>query len=292
MSSAERLHLPAGSTGHGRDSLVITPESAGWEFCGLRIANLRSGEPRLLRTGENEYAVLPLSGGCTIEVDGQRFELAGRRDVFSRVTDFAYLPRDAEARIASSAGSRVALAFAPARRRLPARYGAAGEVPIEVRGAGPATRQVNNFMHPDAFEADRLTCVELLTPAGNVSSYPPHKHDRYDTRPGEAVLEEIYYFELHGVDGFGLHRTYTADGGIDATVTVRHGDAFLIPRGYHGPCAALPGYDLYYLNVLAGPAAERSLGFSDDPKHRWIRASWERQKPDPRVPLCDAQGPR
>jgi 5-deoxy-glucuronate isomerase len=287
-----RLHVPAGSAREGDDPLVITPASAGWEFCGLRIVELAPGASRRLDTGGDEYAVLPLCGSCVVEVDGLRFELAGRTDVFSRVTDFAYLPRDASAVITSDHGSRLALPSAPARRRLDARYSPAEDVPVEIRGAGSATRQVNNFLHPDAFETDRLTCVELLTPEGNTSSYPPHKHDRDDTQPGEAILEEIYYFELRGRNGFGLHRTYTADGDIDATVAVGHGDAFLIPRGYHGPCVALPGYDLYYLNVLAGPEEERSLAFSDDPAHAWIRGSWEGMALDPRAPLADARGPR
>jgi 5-deoxy-glucuronate isomerase len=239
--------------------------------------------------------VLPLANDAPIvvEADGQRIELAGRPDPFTRVTDFAYLPRDCEARITAGDGpARIALPWADARRRLEVRHGRAEDVPVEVRGAGGATRQVNNFLHPDVFETDRLTCVELLTPEGNTSSYPPHKHDTDEpSGGGQAILEEIYYFELRGEDGAALHRTYTADGAIDATVEIRSGDAFLIPRGFHGPCVALPGYDLYYLNVLAGPSTERSLAFADDPAHHWIRASWESQPLDPRVPMCDAHGP-
>lgn len=289
------LHRPAGSARDGADPLHIAPADAGWAHCGLRVALLAPGESRTLVTGADEYAVLPLAGGgIVVEADGSRFELTGRENPFVRVTDFAYLPRDCTAVVVNrgSAPARLALPYANARRRLAARYGPAEEVPVEVRGAGAASRQVNNFLHPDAFETDRLTCVELLTPEGNTSSYPPHKHD--DDEPaggGQAVLEEIYYFEQRRPEGVGLHRTYTADGAIDATVEVGHGDAFLIPRGFHGPCVALPGYDLYYLNVLAGPASERSLAFRDDPAHAWIRASWEGQATDPRVPLCDAHGP-
>jgi 5-deoxy-glucuronate isomerase len=161
---------------------------------------------------------------------------------------------------------------------------------VEVRGAGAATRQVTNFCSPSAFETDRLTCVEVLTPAGNWSSYPPHKHD--EERAGEAVLEEIYYFRIAGPDGYGIHKTYTADGGIDETVTVRDGDAFLVPRGYHGPCVATPNHDMYYLNVLAGPAAQRSMAFCDDPAHAWIRETWTSLAPDPRLPLTTAAGRR
>jgi 5-deoxy-glucuronate isomerase len=167
-------------------------------------------------------------------------------------------------------------------------------VPVEIRGAGPATRQVTNFLAPGAFDAvDRLICVEVLTPEGNWSSYPPHKHD--DTPDSLACNEEIYYFRVGRAgswetsgEGFGLHRAYTADGSIDETVVVRDGDAFLVPRGYHGPCVAAPGYPLYYLNVMAGPNPERTMAIVDDPAYAWIRASWDGMQLDPRVPMTSA----
>ena len=125
--------------------------------------------------------------------------------------------------------------------------------------------------------------VELLTPDGNWSSYPPHKHD--DSPECPVNNEEIYYFRIGGGDGFGLHRLYTSDGEIDDTVAVRDGDVFLIPRGYHGPCIAAPGHPMYYLNVLAGPGDERSMAFCDDPAHHWVRESWAGMTTDPRVPM-------
>jgi 5-deoxy-glucuronate isomerase len=276
------LHLKAGG-----EPLDITPASAGWDFCGLRIVELDPGAATEWPTGEDEYAVLPLAGGAVLEADGRRMELAGRESPFHRVSDFGYLPRETEARLTSPGGGRFALAYAHARRRLEVAYGPADEVPIEVRGAGQTSRQLNNFLGPGVFPADRLVCVEVLTPESNWSSYPPHKHDT----PGgeEAVLEEIYYFEVRGEDGFAIHRTYTADAEIDATVVVRDRDAFLVPRGYHGPCIAAPGHELYYLNVLAGPG-EPSLAFSDDPAHHWLRAAWEDMAVDPRLPLYDARG--
>lgn len=289
MTASTHLHIPAGTAGDGEDPLLITPRRAGWELCGLRVVTLTAGAERRLETGADEYAVLPLAGACRIEVDGEQLVLDGRPSPFERVSDFAYLPREAVATIRSDAGAHLALPFAAARCRLPAVRIAAEEVAIEVRGAGAATRQLNNFLGPEVPVADRLVCVEVLTPAGNTSSYPPHKHD--EQRTGEAQLEEIYYYEVGGTHGAGLHRTYTADGAIDDAAEVRSGDAFLVPRGYHGPCVALPGYDLYYLNVLAGPAAERSLAFTDDPDHAWIRTSWAAQEPDPRVPLCGPGGP-
>ena len=180
--------------------------------------------------------------------------------------------------------------------RLPARYGSAEDVAIEIRGAGPATRQVTNFGSPEAWShADRLMCVELLTPDGNWSSYPPHKHD--DSPECPVNNEEIYYFRIgragatsYAPEGFGLHRTYTGDGRVDDNLTVVDGDVYLIPRGYHGPCVAAPGYTMWYLNVLAGPGGERSMAFCDDPTHHWVRAAWDGMPTDPRCPMTDAAG--
>jgi 5-deoxy-glucuronate isomerase len=282
----------------GRPGLVITPESAGWTYCGLRVLPLRAGESRNLRTGNEEIAVLPLAGSATVEVEGRTFELAGRASVFERISDWAYVPVDSELRLSSAGGAELALASARAERRLEPAYVAAADVPVEIRGAGQATRQVTNFLAPGAFDAvDRLIAVEVLTPDGNWSSYPPHKHD--DTPGSLANNEEIYYFRVGRAgtvetsgEGFALHRTYTADGSIDETVVVRDGDAFLVPRGYHGPCVAAPGYPLYYLNVMAGPNPERTMAIADDPPYAWIRGAWDGMGPDPRCPLTTAAGPR
>ena len=282
MRGAE-LHLPAGSWE------AVTPESAGWTYCGLRV--VRVGELRF-GTGNTEVAVLPLAGSAVVEVDGLRFELAGRDSVFDRVTDWAYLPLGAEVRLSGDA--EVALASSRAERRFEPAYVPAADVPVEIRGAGSATRQVVNFLAPGAFNAvDRLIAVEVLTPDGNWSSYPPHKHD--DTPGSLANNEEIYYFRVGragssrtSAEGFALHRTYTADGSIDATVVVRDGDVFLVPRGYHGPSVAAPGYPLYYLNVMAGPNPERTMAIVDDEPYAWVRSSWDGMAVDPRVPMIAA----
>jgi 5-deoxy-glucuronate isomerase len=284
--SGSGLHRRAGSAGDGADPVRITPESAGWSFAGLRVLALRPGEVRRLETGSDEALVLPLSGSAVVRCQERVFTLQGRRAVWTRVSDFAYVPRQAVVEVESAEGGEFALPTARARRSLPPAYGAAEAVPVEVRGRGAATRQVTNVCTPETFPTDRLTVVEVLTPAGNWSSYPPHKHDQ--ERAGEAVLEEIYYFRIRGPQGFGVHRTYTADGAIDATVAVSDGDVFLVPRGYHGPCAAAPDHDMYYLNVLAGPAAERSMAFCDDPAHAWVRATWNGRAADPRVPMTGA----
>jgi 5-deoxy-glucuronate isomerase len=273
----------------------VTPETAGWTYCGLRILPIAPGGVYELVTGDTEMAVLPLSGGSVVvDVEGRHFELDGRSTVFSAVSDWAYLPIDAEFRLSSASGAEVALPSARAARRFDPACVPAGDVAVEIRGAGPATRQVTNFMSPEAFDgADKLMCVELLTPDGNWSSYPPHRHD--DSPECPVNNEEIYYFRIghagttdYAPDGFALHRTYTPDGDVDATVTIGDEDIFLIKRGYHGPCAAAPGYPLYYLNVLAGPGGERSMAFCDDPAHHWVRPSWDGMAADPRVPMSGA----
>jgi 5-deoxy-glucuronate isomerase len=286
--TAPRLFWPAGSATQGAATVHVTPESAGWSFAGLRVVSVDPGGSFACDTGSDEMLVLPLSGAGIVQCDGRSIPLEGRADVWSRVSDFAYVPRDAHLRIVSAGGGCFALPSARARARRQPCYGAAEDVPVEVRGRGVASRQVTNFCAPGAFDTDRLTAVEVLTPAGNWSSYPPHKHD--EAREDEAVLEEIYYFRIRGRKGFGVHRTYTADGTIDATVTVRDGDVFLVPRGYHGPCVAAPDHDMYYLNVLAGPGSERSMAFRDDPAHAWVREAWAGRAPDPRLPMTSARG--
>jgi 5-deoxy-glucuronate isomerase len=288
------LLLPAGSAGDGDDPVVITPEAAGWTYCGLRVVRLAPDASRTITTGNEEIAVLPLSGSAAVEVEGRRFELAGRSSVFDRVTDWAYVPIATEVTLSSGDGAELALASARAERRFEPRYVPAADVPVEIRGAGQATRQVTNFLAPSAFdEVDRLIAVEVLTPAGNWSSYPPHKHD--DTPGSLANNEEIYYFRVGregsvetSTEGFALHRTYTADRSTDETVVVRDGDVFLVPRGYHGPCVAPPGYPLYYLNVMAGPNPERTMAIVDDPPYAWIRATWDGMPVDPRCPMTTA----
>jgi 5-deoxy-glucuronate isomerase len=284
-----KLHLPHGVTAEGAFSLRVTPEQAGWAFSGLRVLELAPGASQVLGSGAEELLVLPLAGSCVVECESRRFELAGRDDVFARVTDFAYLPMDAEVRISSVGGGRFALPSALAGRRLDPAYGAAEDVAVELRGAGQASRQVNNFCAPEAFEADRLIAVEVLTPGGNWSSYPPHKHD--EQREDEAILEEIYYFEVAG-HGPGYQRVYSSgpDRRIDVCAEVRAGDVVLVPYGYHGPSMAAPGYDLYYLNVMAGPGKERVWRFCDDPAHAWVRGSWAGQAVDPRLPMTGPGG--
>jgi 5-deoxy-glucuronate isomerase len=282
-------HLPRGSTVEGPWSLRVTPEQAGWAFCGLRVLALEPGDAHSFASGTDELLVLPLEGACVVECEARRFELAGRDGVFDGVSDFAYVPRDAEVRVSSAGGGRFILPSSPATARLDPTYGPAGEVPVELRGAGLASRQVNNVCTPESFPADNMIVVEVLTPGGNWSSYPPHKHD--EQREDEVQLEEIYYFEIGGDDGLGYQRVYSSgpDRQIDVLAEVRDGDVVLVPYGYHGPSMAAPGYDMYYLNVMAGPG-ERVWRFCDDPAHAWIRGTWDGQELDPRLPLTGSGG--
>ncbi|HEY6797222.1 MAG TPA: 5-deoxy-glucuronate isomerase [Kineosporiaceae bacterium] len=306
------LHLPLGRAA-GRepgDLVLITPEDAGWARCGVRVVRLAPGAARSLRTGDSEMFVLPLAGSARVEVSRAgsevleaTFELAGRASVFTRVSDFAYLGRDSEVVLSSRHGAEIALPSARCTTRLPARYGPAQGVPVDVRGAGAASRQVTNFGVPGVWDhAEKLMCCELITPGGNWSSYPPHKHDA--SGPCQVVNEEIYLYRIAGADqvtpsraGAGFHRTYTGpehDAAglppVDLFAEVRDLDVVLVPHGYHGPCAAAPGYPMYYLNVLAGPGAERSMAFCDDPAHTWTRGTWPATATDPRVPATSAAG--
>ncbi|MET8223002.1 5-deoxy-glucuronate isomerase [Streptomyces sp. NPDC005301] len=261
------LYVPKGAAAGPLYAVDIDPKRAGWEYSSLRVVDLAPGGTHTFTSGDSEWIVLPLEGGCTVHTEGEEFHLLGRESVFGGVSDFAYVPRDARALIASGAGGRFALAGAKCERRLPARYGPAPEVPVEDRGSGTCARKVRNFASADAFECDRLIAVEVVTPGGNWSSYPPHKHDEH--RPGvESLLEEIYYFEIEGPGGFGYQRVFPSrEGGADVLAEVRTGDAVLVPDGWHGPSVAAPGHTMYYLNVMAGPGAEREWRICFHPGH-------------------------
>lgn len=278
-------HRPARAPAAGEWIVDITPENAGWGYSGLRVVELSPGGRLDHATGTDEVIILPLAGSARVTCDGETIDLIGRRDPFSGPSDFTYLPRDASVRLQSASGGRFALASARAEERLPFRYGPAEGVPVELRGAGACSRQVRNFASPSGFSAQRLIAVEVITPGGNWSSYPPHKHD--EVAPSEGILEEIYYYEIApgpAGPGMGYQRVYgTTDRPIDVLVEVRDRDVVLIPHGWHGPSMAVPGYDMYYLNVMAGPGAERAWRITDDPAHAWVRETWASQDVDPRL---------
>jgi 5-deoxy-glucuronate isomerase len=272
----------------------ISPQEAGWSYCGLRVVVLDAGVPQQIETGDSETLVLPLEGSAVVDCEDARIELNGRTGVFDGPTDFAYLPSGATATLTSATGGRFALPAARTDRRLPVRYGPVADVAIELRGAGACSRQVNNFCTPETFDTAALIACEVLTPGGNWSSYPPHKHDEARTVDGvavEAELEEMYYYEVAGADGMAYQRVYgTTERPIDVLREVRTGDVVVIPHGWHGPSMAAPGYDLYYLNVMAGPAPERAWLICDDPAHAWVRDTWPDQVIDPRLPFGRSGG--
>ncbi|CAN7224817.1 5-deoxy-glucuronate isomerase [Arthrobacter sp. LjRoot78] len=292
---------PLGSAADGKwDVSLGTSDSAlevdGWAHTGLKVATLAAGAAVELPAAGEERIVVPLSGSFTATVDGQDYRLAGRASVFHGPSDVLYTGTDKAVTISSEAGGRVAVATAPAKTSYPTRLVTAAETPVELRGAGNCSRQVHNFGTPAALEADRFIVCEVLTPAGNWSSYPPHKHD--EEKDGETNLEEIYYFETRVApdgpaagsgeqgDAIGYQRVYASDERpIDVSAEVRTGDVVLVPYGWHGPAMAAPGYDLYYLNVMAGPGPVREWLISDDPHHGWIRQTWEGQDVDPRLPF-------
>lgn len=260
----------------------IDPRRAGWAYTGMKVLMLAPGEHQPLVLGGSEALLVPLAGAFTIDLDGRRFQIEGRGSVFAGPPDVVYLPAGSQLLVLATGGGEMAICTAVADPGGEPIYRPSGEIAVEVRGAGAATRQINQLLPADLEGPQRLIVVEVITPDGNWSSYPPHKHD--ETGESECPLEEIYYFRFDRPGAFGFHRTYTSDGAIDETVTVRHGDAFLVPRGYHGPCAAAPGYSMYYLNTMAGPGPRAWLT-TTDPDHAWLWEEWAHQEADPRVPL-------
>ncbi|TAM66631.1 MAG: 5-deoxy-glucuronate isomerase [Microbacteriaceae bacterium] len=298
MARTNEWFFPAGTTARDGWSSVIDAQLDGWRHTGIRVGELADGGGLSLAAGDVERIVVPLAGSFLVHTSGDGivpsdYALLGRASVFDGPTDVLYVGVGASLTITGS--GRVAVAEVPTSIRKPTRYIARQDVPVELRGAGRSSRQVHNFGTPAALDAAKLIVCEVITPAENWSSYPAHKHD--ESVPGvESRLEEIYYFETaitRGAsaspvaDPFGMFSTYSSPAGeIDTGALVRTGDIALVPFGYHGPAAAAPGYDLYYLNVMAGPDEERVWHITDDPAHAWVRETWDGQQIDPRLPYA------
>jgi 5-deoxy-glucuronate isomerase len=255
-------------------------------YISLELVELPAAGEHRFATAEDEVIVVPLSGAVRVVTEGERLDLAGRADVFAGPTDVAYVGRDSAVVLSSVDGGRFALCSARTTQSLPARRLDAADVPVEARGAGQCSRQVRNFGTPDALPAGSIIACEVITPGGNWSSYPAHKHD--EQTESESVLEEIYYFEIaggpNGEPGLGLFRTSSSPGHeIDLCEEVRDRDTVLVPFGWHGPAAAAPGHDMYYLNVMAGPGPERAWRITDHPEQAWVRSTWADQEFDPRL---------
>jgi len=272
------LLKPSGGTG---EVVSVTQERAGWQTISLRLLRIEKGQNQAVAQPGEELALVMLVGQAAIRAGEQKWErLGGRANVFAGMPHTLYLPVGT-GRVeieALTAPCEVAVCGARADRKFPAAVIEPSAVEVEIRGGGNATRQINHIIKPD-FPADRLLVVEVYTPSGNWSSYPPHKHDVHNP-PGEVDLDEIYFYKISQPEGFAIQRVYTRDGRRNETLTVRNNEVVLIPDGYH-PVVAAHGYDCYYLNVLAGSA--RSMAASDDPDLAWVRGKWNSK--DPRLPL-------
>jgi 5-deoxy-glucuronate isomerase len=243
----------------------ITPESAGWTYVGFETYHLPAGAGLKRRQQGRETCLVLISGHARIIAGGQDFgSLGGRASPFQGSPWSVYVPAGAEWQVESE-GCELAVCTAPAEGRLPPRLIPPAAVGEETRGTGTNIRHVRNIL-PVSAEAESLLVVEVITPGGHWSSYPPHKHDQNDP-PNETALEETYYHRLERPGGFAVQRVYTDDRTLDETIAVGDGDVVLVPRGYH-PVGAPHGFELYYLNVMAGPV--RDWKFTMAPEHAWL----------------------
>ena len=270
MSLRVRSHAPDASG----VVLDITPESAGWRYVGFRVVRLARGQTYSGNENDRETCLVILSGSINVTVVEEHFTaLGGRENVFNGPATSVYVPAGTPYQVEADGVAEIAICTAPATGKGRPRVIRPEDVGLETRGQGTNTRFIRNILN-DKAEAESLLVVEVITPGGHWSSYPPHKHDR-DAYPEETFLEETYYHRLSRRQGFAFQRVYTDDRSIDETMAVEDGDVVMVPRGYH-PVGAPHGYDLYYLNVMAGP--RRSWVFANDPAHEWIVRS---AMPDP-----------
>lgn len=268
------------SAGHGA-VVNVAQEQAGWETISFHLIRLQDGQTHTISRPHEELALVMLGGQAAVRAGEQHWEsLGARANVFSGMPHSLYLPvGTGPVHLQALHGPcEVGVCGARATRTFPAAVIDPASVEVEIRGGGNATRQINHIIKPD-FPADRLLVVEVYTPGGNWSSYPPHKHDIHNP-PQEVDLDEVYFYKISQPEGFAIQRVYTRDGRRDETITVHDNEVVLIPEGYH-PVVAAHGYDCYYLNVLSGSA--RSMAASDDPDYAWVRGTW--QTKDPRLPL-------
>jgi 5-deoxy-glucuronate isomerase len=273
------LIKPASSKSAPGETLLVTPKSTGYQYLTLSIRKLLRGEKFQSETAATELGMVVLGGRCSVNsTAGSWPNIGSRAHVFDGLPTAVYLPIETEFTVSAETECELALCFSRAEETFPARLVTPDDIEVEVRGGENATRQINHILKPE-FPAQRLLLVEVYTPSGNWSSYPPHKHDIHNP-PDEVDLEELYYYKVDRPEGYAIQRVYTADGRLDQTLTVRDGELVLVPEGYH-PVVAAHGYNVYYLNALAGSA--RSMAASDDPDYAWVRGTW-RDK-DPRVPL-------
>ena len=256
---------------HAPDSegrvLSVTPQSAGWHYVGFEVFRLEPGQKLEKPTGTNELCLVLLSGRVTIRAGALDCGTLGERhSVFEGLPWSVYVPAGSDFMVEALGEVELAVCASPAKGTLPPRVIPPSEVREETRGKGTNTRHVRNILPDTSPHAESLLVVEVITPAGNWSSYPPHKHDT-DNYPSETYLEETYYHRLNPPQGFGFQRVYTDDRSLDESMAISDGDVVLVPKGYH-PVSAPHGFDLYYLNVMAGP--KKAWKFTMAPEHAFL----------------------
>lgn len=272
------VHSRVLATGQSGELIGFTRESAGWEWMSFSARRLNVGEAWECRYPGEETACVLLSGKCSLNWGLGLHDIGSRSTVFDGLPYALYLAPSDHARFTASTVCEIAECHVPAQPVFPTRLIRPADVVVSLRGGGNASRQIVDIMRPE-FPADRLIVVEVYTPGGNWSSYPPHKHD-VQNPPHEADLDEIYYYRMKHPNAFAHQRLYRSDGSRDTVVTARDGDAVLVRDGYH-PVVAGPGYDIYYLNFIAG--SSRTMAITEDPDHVWIKSSWAEM--DKRLPL-------
>jgi 5-deoxy-glucuronate isomerase len=267
----------------------LTPPEAGWDYLHFSVRRLQSGQTWEFDTAENELALVVLGGVGAVQSSRGNFPHLGRRpDVFSGMPYSLYLPRRTRFTVqATSPELEIACAWCSTDQDHSPCLVTPVQVEVEIRGGENATRQINKML-PPGFDCQRLVAVEVYTPSGNWSSYPPHKHDvnRLDKNGSllEADLEEIYFYKFNRPEGYAYQRVYSGDGRLDELMLVHENQLVLVPEGYH-PVVAAHGYSAYYLNFLAG--AIQSLAATDDPQFTWVKSTWKEK--DPRLPLVSME---
>ncbi|MCW5852778.1 MAG: 5-deoxy-glucuronate isomerase [Anaerolineae bacterium] len=271
MSLVRRGQREPGPEGH---LVGVSPTDAGWQYIHFDAYRLPASGTLRRATGDHETALVVLSGQCTVHAPPHTYENIGRRSsVWERIPPYVVLlPPGTEWRVEAKSQLHLAVASAPADPvpPLPPRLITPEEIVAEHRGEGQTYRFIQHLLPPSATAA-RLILVEVYTPAGHWSSFPPHKHDT-EAPPDESYLEETYYYQIHPPTGFAFQRVYTPERDLDVAVAAGNGDLVVVPRGYH-PVAASPGYDCYYLNVMAGPT--RAWNFKVDPDYAHLM-NWQK----------------
>lgn len=269
------VHLPAEQSG---ELLRFTREQAAWEWMSFVVRRLQPGETLSLQTQGEEMGLVLLGGRCTANWGEGKTPIGGRKNVFDGLPWALYLSTGSKVCLQAETVCEIAECLVPSTVSFAPRLITPAEISSNLRGGENASRQIVEVL-PSQFPADKLVVFEVYTPGGNWSSYPPHKHEVHNP-PLEVDLDEIYYYRMKEPRAFALQNLYSSDGARDSTLKVHDGDAVLVRDGYH-PVVAGPGYDVYYLNFLAGTS--RSMMVTEDPEHVWLRSSWK--QPDARLPL-------